>query len=151
MEVIDVETALEMHEACMEVLPVDIAIMAAAVSDWRVQFVPDQKMKKSQHQGPLQLTLIQNPDILAEIAQHSQYRPKLVIGFAAETENIEDNALQKLKKKKCDWIIANDVSASTGIMGGEENQLQVFTTHSKVSLCPKVALGGLSLKILTYE
>jgi phosphopantothenoylcysteine decarboxylase / phosphopantothenate---cysteine ligase len=107
-------------------LPADIAIFAAAVADWRVANAGEQKLKKSTAGMP-PLQLIENPDILAKIAKLPDRRPRLVIGFAAETENLIDNAKAKLARKGCDWIVANDVSPATGIMGGDRNTVHLLT------------------------
>ena len=120
---IDVETALEMQAEVEKALPVDAAIMVAAVADWRAAQAPDQKIKKDGNAIP-PLALTENPDILASLAMHKQ-RPKLVIGFAAETENIIAHAQAKLAKKGCDWIVANDVSGD--VMGGENNTFHIVT------------------------
>ena len=120
---IDVETALEMQAEVEKALPVDAAIMVAAVADWRAAQAPDQKIKKDGYAIP-PLALTENPDILASLAMHKQ-RPKLVIGFAAETENIIAHAQAKLAKKGCDWIVANDVSGD--VMGGENNAFHIVT------------------------
>src|SRR5690606_14492583 len=108
-------------------LPVDVGIFAAAVADWRVASAAEQKIKKKAGQTTPELSLIENPDILATIAKRKIQRPKLVIGFAAETENVAANAKAKLVAKGCDWILANDVSPQTGIMGGDRNTIQLVT------------------------
>ena len=120
---IDVETALEMEAAVHEALPAEVAIMVAAVADWRADTRATQKIKK-QGDAPEPLALTENPDILAGLASHKQ-RPGLLIGFAAETEKIEEHAQAKLKKKGCDWIVANDVSGD--VMGGADNSVQLVT------------------------
>ncbi len=120
---IDVETALEMQAEVEKALPVDIAIMVAAVADWRAVDAPGQKIKKDGKDIP-PLALTENPDILASLARHKQ-RPKLLIGFAAETEKIVEHATAKLAKKGCDWIVANDVSGD--VMGGANNAFHVVT------------------------
>ena len=107
-------------------LPVDIAIFAAAVADWRVANAGAQKIKKTAGGMP-QLALVENPDILATISKLKQNRPQLVIGFAAETQNLIENATSKLKRKGCDWIVANDVSPASGVMGGDRNTVHVLT------------------------
>jgi phosphopantothenoylcysteine decarboxylase / phosphopantothenate---cysteine ligase len=119
---IDVESAREMQAEVEKALPADVAIMVAAVADWRVEKVPEQKIKKSG--APAPLTLTENPDILASLSQHKQ-RPALLIGFAAETENIAEYAKAKLAKKGCDWIVANDVSGD--VMGGANNAFHIVT------------------------
>jgi phosphopantothenoylcysteine decarboxylase/phosphopantothenate--cysteine ligase len=121
-----VESARDMLAAVQAALPVDIAIFAAAVADWRVVSEGAQKLKKTGNaMPPLQLT--ENPDILATISKLHDNRPSLVIGFAAETENLIDNAKAKIARKGCDWIVANDVSPSTGIMGGDRNTVHLLT------------------------
>ncbi|CAN5502877.1 bifunctional phosphopantothenoylcysteine decarboxylase/phosphopantothenate--cysteine ligase CoaBC [soil metagenome] len=121
-----VESARDMLAAVQAALPVDIAIFAAAVADWRVINEGAQKLKKTGNaMPPLQLT--ENPDILATISRLHDNRPPLVIGFAAETENLIDNAKAKILRKGCDWIVANDVSPSTGIMGGDRNTVHLLT------------------------
>jgi phosphopantothenoylcysteine decarboxylase/phosphopantothenate--cysteine ligase len=107
-------------------LPVDIAIFAAAVADWRVANEGEQKLKKT-GAGMPPLQLVENPDILATIATAPDRRPGLVIGFAAETEHLIDNAKAKLARKGCDWIVANDVSSATGVMGGDRNTVHLLT------------------------
>jgi phosphopantothenoylcysteine decarboxylase / phosphopantothenate---cysteine ligase len=123
---IHVETAQEMLHVVERTLPVDVAIFAAAVADWRISNVVKQKIKKKTGFAMPPLSLIENPDILATIANLKTLRPKLVIGFAAETENIIANAKEKLRKKRCDWIIANNVSPQAGIMGGALNTVQLL-------------------------
>jgi phosphopantothenoylcysteine decarboxylase/phosphopantothenate--cysteine ligase len=118
---VDVETAQEMLAACRAALPADAAVCVAAVADWRADEVFAVKMKKS-HEGPPTIRLVENPDILATLSARGAKRPKLVVGFAAETSDLEAQARSKLKRKGCDWIVANDVSAD-GIMGGDENEV----------------------------
>jgi phosphopantothenoylcysteine decarboxylase/phosphopantothenate--cysteine ligase len=125
--VVPVVTAREMLQAVERALPVDVAIFAAAVADWRVAQEGEQKIKKKAGQATPDLSLIENPDILATIAKRKTQRPKLVIGFAAETENVAANAKAKLIAKGCEWILANDVSPATGIMGGDRNTIQLVT------------------------
>ncbi len=125
--VIKVETAREMLKAVERALPADVAIFAAAVADWRVANAGAQKIKKKAGQATPELPLVENPDILATIAKRKSQRPKLVIGFAAETENVVANAKAKLASKGCDWILANDVSPKTGIMGGDRNTITLVT------------------------
>jgi len=127
--VVHVVTAREMLQAVERALPVDVAIFAAAVADWRVAQAGEQKIKKKAGQATPDLSLIENPDILATIAKRKTQRPKLVIGFAAETENVAANAKAKLVAKGCDWILANDVSPATGIMGGDHNTIQLVTAQ----------------------
>jgi phosphopantothenoylcysteine decarboxylase/phosphopantothenate--cysteine ligase len=122
---IHVNTATEMLSAAESALPVDVAVCAAAVADWRVDAVANEKVKKDGGRTPV-LSLIENPDILATLS-HGKRRPRLVIGFAAETEKLLDNARSKLKRKGCDWIVANDVSSGTGVFGGKNNQVHLVT------------------------
>jgi phosphopantothenoylcysteine decarboxylase/phosphopantothenate--cysteine ligase len=125
--VVHVITAREMLQAVERALPADVAIFAAAVADWRVAHAGEQKIKKKAGQATPELSLVENPDILATIAKRKTQRPRLVIGFAAETENVAANAKAKLVAKGCDWILANDVSPATGIMGGDRNTIQLVT------------------------
>ena len=122
-----IETAREMLAACEAALPVDIAVCAAAVADWRVESNAEQKLKKGDDAQPPGLVLVENPDILATLSHLNANRPDLVIGFAAETENLLAHAEAKLKRKGCDWIVANDVSAEHGVMGGDDNQVHLLT------------------------
>ena len=124
VRLVPVETAAEMLAACEAALPVDIAVMAAAVADWRVESVAEHKLKKDGGSPPV-LRLAENPDILARIARRANDRPALVIGFAAETDDIVANARAKRARKRCDWILANDVSPGTGTFGGDENTIHL--------------------------
>lgn len=123
--VVRVETAKEMLAAVENALPADAAIFAAAVADWNVA-TSEQKIKKDAKGSAPQLSFAANPDILATVSQMTTGRPSLVIGFAAETENVVSHATAKRDRKGCDWIVANDVSAETGIMGGAENQVTLI-------------------------
>ncbi len=125
VRLIAVETAEQMLAASEAALPVDVAVMAAAVSDWRVETISTQKLKKDGKGAPPSLRLVENPDILAHIAGRRNDRPALVVGFAAETENIVANARSKREKKRCDWILANDVSPGTGTFGGNRNTIHL--------------------------
>ncbi len=124
-----VETAGAMLAACEAALPAEIAVFAAAVADWRVANASGQKLKKTEA-GPPSLVLVPNPDILATIGARRTARPRLVIGFAAETTDLIANARAKLAGKGCDWIVANDVSSSAGVFGGEENAVSLVTRES---------------------
>jgi len=124
VRVVPVETAAEMLAACEAALPADVAVMAAAVADWRVESIAGHKLKKDGG-GPPRLRLAENPDILAHIAQRANDRPALVIGFAAETDDIVANARAKRVRKRCDWILANDVSPGTGTFGGDQNTIHL--------------------------
>ncbi|GGG31827.1 bifunctional phosphopantothenoylcysteine decarboxylase/phosphopantothenate--cysteine ligase CoaBC [Chelatococcus composti] len=123
-----VETAREMLAAVEAALPADAAVFAAAVADWRTAGEATQKMKKT-GKGVPQLALVENPDILATIAQRTDGRPQLVVGFAAETENVVEHARQKRLRKGCDWIVANDVRPGTGVMGGRHNTVHLVTAE----------------------
>ena len=128
VSVVHVETAREMLAAVEKALPADIAVFAAAVADWRPQQASQNKIKK---QGrPPTIELVENPDILATIARRKSGRPPLVVGFAAETDNVIANAKAKLARKGCDWIVANDVSPATGIMGGDSNTVHLVTADA---------------------
>ncbi len=122
-----VETAAEMLAAVEAALPADAAVFAAAVADWRVAGAAAEKVKKGP-EGPPALHLVENPDILATVSRHA-LRPRLVVGFAAETEKVLDHATAKRLRKGCDWIVANDVSPETGIMGGTENAVTLVTAE----------------------
>jgi len=121
-----VESARDMLAACEKALPADVAVCAAAVADWRVAEEAAQKMKKENGAGPSVLKLTENPDILKTLANAGNRRPRLVIGFAAETENVVAHAQAKRARKGCDWIVANDVSAATGTFGGAENAVHLI-------------------------
>jgi phosphopantothenoylcysteine decarboxylase/phosphopantothenate--cysteine ligase len=123
---IHVERAEEMRDAVLGELPSDIAVFVAAVADWRVASSSEQKIKKQPGDAPPALQLTENPDILKTVGHHEK-RPRLVIGFAAETQNVEDNGRAKLQRKGADMIVANDVSAETGIMGGARNQVKIIS------------------------
>jgi phosphopantothenoylcysteine decarboxylase/phosphopantothenate--cysteine ligase len=126
VRLLKVETAQQMLAACESALPADVAVCTAAVADWRPEAVANQKMKKRVDSSPPVIALAQNPDILATLS-HAQPRPELVVGFAAETENIVAYAQSKRSRKGCDWIVANDVSPGTGIMGGNRNRVHLIT------------------------
>ena len=126
VQVIKVKTAHEMLEAVKGALPVDAAVFAAAVADWRISSASDRKLKKSKDGLPV-LTFAENPDILKTVSQMKKGRPGLVVGFAAETNDVIDNATAKRERKGCDWIVANDVSPGTGIMGGSENAVTLIS------------------------
>jgi len=118
-----VESARDMLAACEDALPADVAVMVAAVADWRPSKSAKKKIKKGEASDPIELT--ENPDILATLSKPSKKRPALVIGFAAETDDVETNARAKIAKKGCDWIVANDVSGD--VMGGDDNQVMLIT------------------------
>ena len=120
VQVVPVETAQEMSDAVDDALPVDAGVFAAAVADWRVASASDKKLKKSRDGLPV-LEFAENPDILKRVSHMDTGRPALVVGFAAETDDVIEHATAKRGRKGCDWIVANDVSPATGIMGGSEN------------------------------
>lgn len=122
-----IESAAEMLAKVQQSLPVDIAVAAAAVSDWRPAQEAQQKMKKREGDAPPRIDLATNPDILATISAPGPKRPRLVIGFAAETEKVIEHATAKRQKKQCDWILANDVSPATGTFGGSDNKVHMIT------------------------
>ena len=126
VKTIHVERAEEMREAVVSRLPVDIAVMVAAVADWRVASSSDQKIKKQAGEAPPPLLLAENPDILKTVGHHEE-RPRLVVGFAAETQDVEQNGFLKLERKGADLIVANDVSPETGIMGGTHNRVKIIS------------------------
>ncbi|MER2510336.1 bifunctional phosphopantothenoylcysteine decarboxylase/phosphopantothenate--cysteine ligase CoaBC [Amaricoccus sp.] len=126
-EIHEVETAREMLAAVEAALPADCAIFAAAVADWHVATRRDSKLKKDASGRPPVFDLVENPDILKSVARRSEGRPRLVIGFAAETDDMLANAAAKRARKGCDWLVANDVSPATGIMGGTENAVTLIT------------------------
>lgn len=126
VHVVHVETALRMLEAVEAALPADAAVFCAAVADWRVAAQGGEKLKKD-GKGPPAIALVENPDILATTARRAAGRPELVVGFAAETEKVIAHAQDKLRRKGCDWIVANDVSAPTGVMGGDSNTVHIVS------------------------
>ena len=136
VEVIKVETAQEMLAAVTRSLPVDVAVFAAAVADWRPDKPRANKIKKERGGAPA-IHVVENPDILATVAHAKKARPQLVIGFAAETEHIIEHAKAKLARKGCDWILANDVSADTGTMGGDVNRVHFVTREGCESWPPQ--------------
>jgi len=144
--VVHVETAEEMMRAVEKALPVDIAIFAAAVADWRVADASTAKMKKGKN--PPTLALVENPDILAKVAGRTKDRPRLVVGFAAETQDVVENARAKLARKGCDLIVANDVSPSTGIMGGNCNSVQLVTV-ADVEAWPSLPKDEVARRLIT--
>ena len=147
VEIIRIKTAAEMLEAVKAALPADIAVFAAAVADWRVESVKSEKIKKTETAGTPTLTLTENPDILKIVAQPGPDRPRLVIGFAAETQNVLDYAKSKLKTKRADWIVANNVSPSSGVMGGENNTVHLISS-SGVESWPEMSKAKVARKIM---
>jgi phosphopantothenoylcysteine decarboxylase / phosphopantothenate---cysteine ligase len=141
-----VESAVQMLDACQSALPADIAVFAAAVADWRVANAAEGKIKKQPGVAAPVLELVPNPDILATIAAAGPTRPRLVVGFAAETDDLLANAQSKLKRKNADWIVANDVSPATGIMGGEENAVHIISAQG-VEDWPRVAKDAVARRL----
>jgi len=127
VKVIHVESACEMMAACEQALPADVAVCAAAVADWRAIDVAPEKIKKEPGKATPELRLTVNPDILSRLSKHGNQRPRLVIGFAAETENVVKNAVTKRLRKGCDWMVANDVSPGSGTFGGDTSTVHLIT------------------------
>jgi phosphopantothenoylcysteine decarboxylase / phosphopantothenate---cysteine ligase len=140
-----VETAHQMLAACEKALPADIAVCAAAVADWRVDHAANQKIKKGAGGLP-ELKLVENPDILHNLSTRTASRPRLVVGFAAETEKVIEHAKAKRLKKGCDWIVANDVSPATGVMGGDENTVHLISASS-TETWPKLAKSEVAARL----
>jgi phosphopantothenoylcysteine decarboxylase/phosphopantothenate--cysteine ligase len=143
--VIHVERAEEMRDAVLGALPADIAVMVAAVADWRVASAADQKIKKHPGESIPTLALTENPDILRTVGHHTM-RPKLVVGFAAETQDVESNARTKLDRKGADMIVANDVSPATGIMGGTRNRVKIIR-HDGIEQWPDLSKDEVAARL----
>lgn len=141
-----VETAAQMLAACQETLPADVAVFAAAVADWHVARESKGKIKKVPGGAPPSLELVPNPDILATLAAPGARRPRLVVGFAAETDDLMANAQAKRARKNADWIVANDVSPETGIMGGTDNAVHLITADG-VEDWPKMAKDDVARRL----
>lgn len=148
VRVIRVETAQEMQAAVEAALPADAFVGAAAVADWRVETPQTSKMKKTAKSAVPSLSFAENPDILAQVAGMAKGRPRLVVGFAAETDDVVAHATAKRSRKGCDWIVANDVSPSTGIMGGAENEVVLITQEGAESW-PKMAKAEVASRLAT--
>ncbi len=140
-----VESAQEMLAACEAALPCDVAVCAAAVSDWRAKEPHSRKMKKN-GKTPPELVLTANPDILACLSATGNTRPRLVVGFAAETEKVVEHAQAKLAKKGCDWILANDVSQGSGTFGGAQNTIHLIDAHG-VDSWPRMSKDDVAAKL----
>jgi phosphopantothenoylcysteine decarboxylase / phosphopantothenate---cysteine ligase len=147
VRVVRIESACDMLEACRAALPVDVAICAAAVADWRVAKARHEKIKKRPGQSPPTLTLEENPDILAALSQ-GEGRPRLVIGFAAETEDLVGNARRKLAAKGCDWIVANDVAREPGTFGGVFNTVQLIRSGAEPEVWPRLAKAEVAARLV---
>ena len=146
VETIRVESAREMLAAVEAALPADVFVSVAAVADWRAATAAEQKLKKGSD-GPPTLALIENPDILAKIGKSTTHRPRVVVGFAAETENVIANARAKLDKKGCDLIVANDVSARAGVFGGAENEVHLVAAAGHESW-PRMSKEAVAQKLI---
>jgi phosphopantothenoylcysteine decarboxylase/phosphopantothenate--cysteine ligase len=145
VSVVRVETARDMLQSCLAALPADIAVCAAAVADWRPADTSPRKVKKGAGRAPT-ISLVENPDILASLAGAANRRPRLVVGFAAETENVIDNARAKRTKKRCDWIVANDVALGTGTFGGDQNTVHLVT-EAGVEDWPRMSKDGVAARL----
>jgi phosphopantothenoylcysteine decarboxylase / phosphopantothenate---cysteine ligase len=144
-----VETAQDMLKATEDALPADIAIFAAAVADWRVSHAADEKLKKQPDGSTPTLSFSENPDILKTIATRKSKRPKVVVGFAAETEHVIDHAKAKLAKKGCDLIVANDVSAETGVFGGDRNRVHLVSDTGVVNW-PELSKAEVASRLMQH-
>jgi phosphopantothenoylcysteine decarboxylase/phosphopantothenate--cysteine ligase len=147
VRVIRIESARDMLAAVESTLPADIGVFTAAVADWRPAGFSDAKLKKAGSVGAPPLALAENPDILRTIASRKSRRPALVIGFAAETDHVLAYAKDKLEAKGCDWIVANDVSAETGVMGGDNNQVHLVTRAGTESW-PAMTKAGVAMELM---
>jgi phosphopantothenoylcysteine decarboxylase/phosphopantothenate--cysteine ligase len=149
VRVVRVQTALEMLAACDAALPADIAVCAAAVADWRPLAMADQKIKKHPDDPPPPITLTENPDILRDLSERAHHRPRLVIGFAAETDDIIRHATEKRLKKGCDWILANPVGLGTETFGGPDNSIQLITAAG-VETWPRMSKQAVADQLVDY-
>jgi len=145
---VHVESALDMLSAVEAALPVDVAVCAAAVADWRPAAVTRRKLKKEEGAGPPALELVENPDILRTLARRDTHRPELVIGFAAETGDLEAKARAKLARKGCDWMLANDVSPGTGVFGGASNRVLFLTVEGGSERWPELDKGEVARRLV---
>jgi len=148
IKILRVETAREMFESVEAALPADLFIAAAAVADWRVAGEADQKIKKGALGNP-SFSLVENPDILASVSKSADKRPKIVIGFAAETEKVIAHAQAKLARKGCDLIVANDVAPGTGVMGGNRNTVHLVTPNN-VTSWPEMSKDEVATRLITH-
>ena len=148
VEVVKVETALQMLAAVEAALPADVFIGAAAVADWRVQGVEGRKLKKGAT-GPPTLALVENPDILASVGKRTHGRPACVVGFAAETHDVVDYARRKLTSKSCDLIVANDVGEGAGVFGGAENQVHLIVADAATAW-PRMSKDEVARKLIGW-
>ena len=146
VKVVKIDSADQMLAACLAAGGVDVAVCAAAVADWKVSRPSDAKIKKKPGAAPPALELTPNPDILATLSRPGPQRPKLVVGFAAETENLVANAIDKRQRKGCDWIVANDVSPALGTFGGERNTVHLVSAAG-VEEWPTLAKGEVAARL----
>nr|WP_070961317.1 bifunctional phosphopantothenoylcysteine decarboxylase/phosphopantothenate--cysteine ligase CoaBC [Hyphomonas sp. Mor2] len=148
VDLVPIETAREMLEACESALPADVFVSVAAVADWRPSRAAAKKMKLKEGDGDPHptLELSENPDILATLSRKKKRRPRLVIGFAAETHDVEDLAVAKLKRKRCDWIVANDVSGD--VMGGAMNQVSLVTRQGIEDRWPRMTKEDVAVRLV---
>jgi phosphopantothenoylcysteine decarboxylase/phosphopantothenate--cysteine ligase len=142
-----VESARDMLAEVEAALPVDIAVCAAAVADWRPAAARSGKLKKQPGRPPPPLELALNPDILQTLAQHRTLRPRLVVGFAAETDDLVANAEQKLARKGCDWILANDVGAKSGVFGGARNRVHLIRGDAPPEAWPEMTKHEVAVRL----
>ncbi|MFM2129965.1 MAG: hypothetical protein RL477_1511 [Pseudomonadota bacterium] len=149
VSVVRAETAEDMLRAVKAALPADVAVMAAAVSDWRVREVAAAKIKKARGKAPPSIELAENPDILATVAAAGNKRPRLVVGFAAETENVIANARAKRVAKGCDWVVANDVSAAAGgVFGADDNTVHLVAGEDAVESWPRMSKDAVATRLV---
>jgi phosphopantothenoylcysteine decarboxylase/phosphopantothenate--cysteine ligase len=146
--VVRVETARQMLAAALEAMPADAFVAAAAVADWRVEETKSQKLKKDGG-GPPTLSLVENPDILGQIARASPSRPSIVVGFAAETENVVENAKRKLSRKNCDLIVANSVAEGSSVFGGRDNEVHIVTAAGAESW-PRMSKAEVASRLVEW-
>ncbi|WP_425068585.1 bifunctional phosphopantothenoylcysteine decarboxylase/phosphopantothenate--cysteine ligase CoaBC [Reyranella sp.] len=146
VKVVHIESADQMLAACLDAGPLDIAVCAAAVADWKAARLAPGKIKKQAGAPPPALELAPNPDILATLSRPGPKRPALVVGFAAETENVVANAVEKRTRKGCDWIVANDVSPATGTFGGERNTVHLITSGGTEDW-PPLGKGDVAMRL----
>ena len=144
--VIPVESARTMLASCEQALPVDVFVAAAAVCDWRIAAEAPEKLKKGENLPNLELT--ENPDILASLSRHATARPQLVVGFAAETERVVPAAREKLARKGCDWILANDVSPASGTFGGDTNVIHFLTSAGAEETWPRLTKDEVAARLV---
>ena len=148
--VVRVETARQMLAAVEAALPADIAVFAAAVADWRPEQEAGSKKIKKDGTGPAPMPLVENPDILATVARRPSGRPPLVVGFAAETDAVVEHARTKIARKGCDLIVANDVSAEGGVMGGADNTVHLIGRDGAVETWPRLGKDEVARRLVAH-